>query len=62
MEKAIVTFKNVDSENEIQVNLAYDRKVGNLDYDVKFNNCNEDSKLDFIGILADLFIKSLREK
>lgn len=62
MEKAIVTFKNVDSENEIQVNLAYDRKVGNLDYDVKFNNYNKDSELDFIGILADLFIKSLREK
>ena len=62
MEKATVTFKNVNSENEIQVNLTYDKEVGNLDYDVKFNNCNENSELDFIGILADLFIKSLREK
>lgn len=62
MEKAIVTFKNVNSDNEIQINLTYDKKVGNLDYDVKFNNCDENSNLDFVGILADIFIKSLREK
>ncbi len=62
MEKAIVTFKNVNSDNEIQINLTYDKEVGNLDYDVKFNNCDENSNLDFVGILADIFIKSLREK
>ena len=38
MEKAIVTFKDVDTKNSININLSFDKEVGNLDYEVKCND------------------------
>ena len=63
MEKAIVTFKDVDTENTININLSFDKEVGNLDYEAK---CNDEyfkaGELGFIGILAEIFIAALKEK
>lgn len=63
MEKAIVTFKDVNTENTIDVSLSFDKEVGNLDYEVK---CNDEyykaGELGFIGILAEIFIAALKEK
>lgn len=61
--KAKVTFKDLNTENEIYVNIEFDPEVGNLDYTVDLNDhYTKDSKLDFIGILADYFLKSLETK
>ena len=63
MEKAIVTFKDVNTENSININLSFDKEAGNLDYDAK---CNDEyfksGELGFIGILAEIFITALKEK
>ncbi len=63
MEKAKVTFRDLNTENEIYVNLEFDSEKETLDYTVDLNDkYNKDSKLDFIGILADYFLKSLEDK
>ena len=63
MEKAIVTFKDVNTENSININLSFDKEAGNLDYDAK---CNDEyfkaGELGFICILAEIFITALKEK
>ena len=63
MEKAIVKFKDVNTENSSNINLSFDKEAGNLDYEAK---CNDEyfkaGELGFIGILAEIFITALKEK
>ena len=61
MEKAIVTFKDPDSDKQIELSFRYTKEDGNLDYDIKLSDgYSLNSELDFIGFLANMFLTSLQ--
>lgn len=63
MENAIVTFKDRDTENFITVTLQYNKEESTLDYDLKFSdNYSQNSKTDFVGFLAKMFLETLQIK
>ena len=63
MENAIITFKDRDSDKKIVITLSYDKESSNLDYDVDLDKSySPNSKLDFIGFLASMFLKMLQTK
>ena len=52
MENAIVTFKDKNSNNTIDIELLYNKETSTVDYDVKFSeNYSQNSEMDFIGFL-----------
>ena len=61
MENAIVTFKDKNNNNTIDVELLYNKETSIIDYDVKFSeNYSQNSEMDFIGFLAHMFLQTLQ--
>ena len=60
MEKAIVTFKDPDTNKEININFTWDKESNDLDYTISFSkNYSLSDNLDFNGFLANMFLKML---
>ena len=60
MENAIVTFKDKNSNNTIDIELLYNKELSTIDYDVKLSeNYSQNSEMDFIGFLAHMFLQTL---
>ena len=61
MENAIITFKDKNSNNTIDIELLYNKETSTIDYDVKLGeNYSQNSEMDFIGFLAHMFLQSLQ--
>lgn len=61
MENAIITFKDKNSNNTIDIELLYNKETSTVDYDVKLGeNYSQNSEMDFIGFLAHMFLQSLQ--
>ena len=61
MENAIVTFKDKNSNNTIDIELLYNKELSTIDYDVKLSeNYSQNSEMDFIGFLARMFLQTLQ--
>ena len=61
MENAIVTFKDKNSNNTIDIELLYNKELSTIDYDVKLSeNYSQNSEMDFIGFLAHMFLQTLQ--
>ena len=61
MENAIVTFKDKNSNNTIDIDLLYNKELSTIDYDVKLSeNYSQNSEMDFIGFLAHMFLQTLQ--
>ena len=61
MENAIVTFKDKNNNNTIDIELLYNKETSIVDYDVKFSeNYSQNSEIDFIGFLAHMFLQTLQ--
>ena len=61
MENAIVTFKDKNSNNTIDIELLYNKETSVIDYDVKLGeNYSQNSEMDFIGFLAHMFLQTLQ--
>lgn len=61
MENAIVTFKDKNSNNTIDIELLYNKETSTVDYDVKLGeNYSKNSEMDFIGFLAHMFLQTLQ--
>ena len=61
MENAIVTFKDKNSNNAIDIELLYNKELSTIDYDVKLSeNYSQNSEMDFIGFLAHMFLQTLQ--
>ena len=61
MENAIITFKDKNSNNTIDIELLYNKETSVIDYDVKLGeNYSQNSEMDFIGFLAHMFLQSLQ--
>lgn len=61
MEKAIVTFKNPDTEEVIEITLSYDKENSIVNYNVEQSEEHKDEKpLNFIGFLATMFLNMLK--
>ena len=61
MENAIVTFKDKNSNNTIDIELLYNKELSTIDYDVKLSeNYSQTSEMDFIGFLAHMFLQTLQ--
>ncbi len=60
MEKAIVTFKNPETNDSIELNFIYDKENSNLDYTLKLSDgYSLNSNMDLVGFLAHMFLTSL---
>ena len=63
MENAIITFKDKNSNNTIDIELLYNKETSTIDYDVKLGeNYSKNSEMDFIGFLAHMFLQTLQIK
>ena len=61
MENAIITFKDKNSNNTIDIDLLYNKELSTIDYDVKLSeNYSQNSEMDFIGFLAHMFLQTLQ--
>ncbi len=61
MENAIITFKDKNSNNTIDIELLYNKETSVIDYDVKLSeNYSQNSEMDFIGFLAHMFLQTLQ--
>lgn len=61
MENAIITFKDKNSNNTIDIELLYNKETSVIDYDVKLGeNYSQNSEMDFIGFLAHMFLQTLQ--
>ena len=61
IENAIITFKDRNSNNTIDIELLYNKETSTVDYDVKLGeNYSQNSEMDFIGFLAHMFLQSLQ--
>ena len=61
MENAIITFKDKNSNNTIDIELLYNKETSIIDYDVKLGeNYSQNSEMDFIGFLAHMFLQALQ--
>ena len=61
MESAIVTFKDKNNNNTIDIELLYNKETSTVDYDVKLGeNYSKNSEMDFIGFLAHMFLQTLQ--
>ena len=61
MENAIITFKDKNNNNTIDIELLYNKETSIVDYDVKFSeNYSQNSEMDFIGFLAHMFLQTLQ--
>ena len=61
MENAIITFKDKNSNNTIDIELLYNKETSTVDYDVKLGeNYSKNSEMDFIGFLAHMFLQALQ--
>ena len=61
MENAIVTFKDKNSNNTIDIELLYNKETSIVDYNIKFSeNYSQNSEIDFIGFLAHMFLQTLQ--
>ena len=61
MENAIITFKDKNSNNTIDIELLYNKETSIIDYDVKLGeNYSQNSEMDFIGFLAHMFLQTLQ--
>ena len=61
MENAIITFKDKNSNNTIDIELLYNKELSTIDYDVKLSeNYSQNSEMDFIGFLAHMFLQTLQ--
>ena len=61
MENAIVTIKDKNSNNTIDIELLYNKETSTVDYDVKLGeNYSQKSEMDFIGFLAHMFLQTLQ--
>ena len=61
MENAIVTFKDKNSNNTIDIELLYNKELSTIDYDVKLSEkYSQNSEMDFIGFLAHMFLQTLQ--
>ena len=62
MNRAIVTFLDPKTGQKIIFNLTHEPILDNLDMDIKFDPTpDKDTELGLIGILSELFAKSLNE-
>ena len=59
-EKAIVTFKNPETNDQIEISLSYNKETSDLDYDINFGGYQWESKMDFPMFLAKMFLNSLQ--
>ena len=61
MESAIVTFKDKNNNNTIDIELLYNKETSIVDYNIKFSeNYSQNSEIDFIGFLAHMFLQTLQ--
>ena len=61
MEKAVVLFKNPETNNSIEINLTYNKEDSNLDYTINLSDgYSLNSNLDLVGFLAHMFLTSLQ--
>ena len=61
MENAIVTFKDKNNNNTIDIELLYNKETSTVDYNIKFSeNYSQNSEIDFIGFLANMFLQTLQ--
>ena len=61
MENAIITFKDKNSNNTIDIELLYNKETSIVDYNIKFSeNYSQNSEMDFIGFLANMFLQTLQ--
>ena len=61
MENAIVTFKDKNNNNTIDIELLYNKETSIVDYNIKFSeNYSQNSEIDFIGFLANMFLQTLQ--
>ena len=61
MENAIVTFKDKNNNNTIDIELLYNKETSIVDYNIKFSeNYSQNSEIDFIGFLAHMFLQTLQ--
>lgn len=60
-EKAIVTFKDPNSDKEIVIDFVWDKETNDLDYNITFSkNYSLTENLDFNGFLANMFLNCLQ--
>lgn len=60
-EKAIVTFKDPNSNKEIVIDFVWDKETNDLDYNITFSkNYSLTENLDFNGFLANMFLNCLQ--
>ena len=61
MENAIITFKDKNSNNTIDIELLYNKETSVIDYDVKLGeNYSQNSEMDFIGFLGHMCLQTLQ--
>ena len=60
-EKALVTFKDPNSDKEIVIDFVWDKETNDLDYNITFSkNYSLTENLDFNGFLANMFLNCLQ--
>lgn len=61
MEKAIVLFKNPETNDSIEINLTYNKENSDLDYTINLSDgYSLNSNMDLVGFLAHMFLTSLQ--
>lgn len=60
-EKAIVTFKDPNSDKKIVIDFVWNKETNDLDYNITFSkNYSLTENLDFNGFLANMFLNCLQ--
>ena len=61
MEKAVVLFKNPETNDSIEINLTYNKENSDLDYTINLSDgYSLNSNMDLVGFLAHMFLTSLQ--
>lgn len=61
MEKAVVLFKNPETNDSIEINLVYNKENSDLDYTLSLSDgYSLNSNMDLVGFLAHMFLTSLQ--
>ena len=61
MEKAIVTFKNPETNDFVELSFNYDKEKSNIDYTVVLSDgYSLNTNMDLVGFLAHMFLTSLQ--
>ena len=62
MEKTLVTFTNLETNQSINISLSYDKKNSDLNYVLDMGEYKEklSENMDLTGFLANMFLNTLQ--